>query len=610
MKVAFLPLNAGPETEWALARQFASLAAEILEKQTDSEVNPVRYMGQVQEGGVPRYAMVNPAEELNPKDVIEAFFKQSDVDVVIDGLLTDDGEKGEFVSRIWEGSTTKQPEEKRYPYLPGGMLGAAKQWIEEILQARGSSLPADIQEPTALFGTENEEALRKFFIGFDSAQYVERAQGMVSKHFSPEPAIEALISAMELDEEWEGPELALIQLVRVCARYRLGSLELLQKALDKVLERDDENGRAHFVYGELLLAGGNPSGATDHFEKAHRMEPEESSILINLGRAQIAAQMPINAERSFKKAAELEGEDQIALDHLAETLRMTNRAHEIPDLYKEAMGRFPQSGALRAKLAASLWEQEKREEASAVLEKALEELDDPMPAKRAYAPILSSSGDHDRAMDYYEDCIDAYPTDVGLLIEYAQTLQAAGREFEAPKVLRDALASNPDLNTKAQIDAWLVEIEQPKRIETIKSASEKLESGDNAGALEDLKTLKSWVQDYWKLWALLATAHNRLEQYEEAEQASRKLLEMFPAYEPGYADLNGSLAGQGKNEEAYNLMKIAITNMPQSLLIAVNYALAAYRAGDKDEARRLATQIREATQGNQDVEAALAEIDG
>lgn len=610
MKVAFLPLNAGPETEAALARQLSALAADLLKIHTEDQVNPVTYMGQIMEGGVPRYAMVPLAEELNAKEVVEEFFKQSDTDLVIDGLLIDDGSKGELTSRIWQRDQEGDPQESRYPYEEGGLIGAAHQWIKDLLDTRGAKLKEEFASVEGTFGTESEEALRKFLTGSDSVFYIERAQGMTSKHFSPEPAVEALKSAIQIDPDWEGPELALLQLVRVCTRYRLGSFAMLEDALKVVLEREQESGRAHFVMGELLLAGGDASGATDHFEKAHRAEPEESSILIHLGRAQIAAQMPINAERSFKRASELEGEDQVALDHLAETLRMTNRAHEIPDLYRAASERFPQSGNLRAKLALSLWEQEKREEAATVLENALSELDDPIPVKRAYAPILAKGGNNDRAMDLYEDCIDANPTDVGLLIEYAQTLQAADRQFEVPKVLRDALACNPDLNTKAQIDAWLIEIEQPKRIETINSASQKLEAGDFQGAVEDLKTLKSWMGDYWKFWAMLALANNRLNQYEDAEQAARKVLEMFPAYELGYAELNGALAGQRKFEEAYNLMKIAITNMPQSLVVAINYALAANRAGDRDEAVKIAAQIREATQGNQDVEAALAEIGG
>ncbi|MFX7914615.1 hypothetical protein ABTK35_20290, partial [Acinetobacter baumannii] len=83
--------------------------------------------------------------------------------------------------------------------------------------------------------------------------------------------------------------------------------------------------------------------------------------------------------------------------------------------------------------------------------------------KRYYAPVLAGEDDTDRAMDFYEDYLDENPNDVGAMVEYAQTLQKAKREFEIPPVLKNILASNPDMDTKAQTQAWLIELEQPKR---------------------------------------------------------------------------------------------------------------------------------------------------
>jgi Flp pilus assembly protein TadD len=198
-------------------------------------------------------------------------------------------------------------------------------------------------------------------------------------------------------------------------------------------------------------------------------------------------------------------------------------------------------------------------------------------------------------MDLYEDVLDVAPTEVPVLLEYAQTLKQANREFEVPKVLRDVLATNPDPNTKAQTQAWLIEIEQPKRVEAVEAAGKKVEAGDALGAINELKPLRTWLADYWKMWAVLASAYNRAEQFEEAEKAAVQLLNLFPGCEPGYGELATALSGQGREQEAYNMLRNALAAMGNSVPIALNLGFAAKRIGNTDEARNLAKQIREAT---------------
>jgi Flp pilus assembly protein TadD len=121
--------------------------------------------------------------------------------------------------------------------------------------------------------------------------------------------------------------------------------------------------------------------------------------------------------------------------------------------------------------------------------------------------------------------------------------------------------------------------------------------------------MRNWLADYWKLWALLGSAYNRTDQFVEAEEASRRLLELYPGCEPAFGELVTALHGQGKNDEAYQLMQYAATHNPSSLPIHINLALAAKRSGHLDEARELAKQIREAVGPNEDLEPVLSEIE-
>ncbi|HXH62084.1 MAG TPA: tetratricopeptide repeat protein [Fimbriimonadaceae bacterium] len=609
MKIAVLPFNAGPNTEPSFARQSSGFVGEVVRQFSGHEVSPVSYMGRADENGMPRFAHINPSETLNDPQMIVDFFEQSDTDKVVDGLLTESGAGSGSIKVRWTDRDSDGQVEKEYSYLPGGMLKALRSLVEDFATNVGVEVPAELATDQGLFGTEDAAAFRNFLIGYDATQYVDRAQGMVLSTFDPQPAMEALLGAAQADRDWEAPYLTLIELARLCTVYRLGNVPKIEKNLLSLAELEPKDARAWFTLGNLYSASGSHDKAAEVFEKAHAVQPEEPAILTRLGQEQFALGMPVNAERTFRKAVDLEGDDKPSMDYLANVLAQTGRAHEVPDLWRSLVAESPQNSQARAKLAVSLLRAGKKDDAKQTFEKAITELKDPAIAKRYYAPVLAEEEDYDRAMDLYEDVLDVAPTDVAVMTEYAQTLSAAGREFEVPKVLRDILNANPDQNTRAMTNAWLLEIEQPKRVEVVKTASEKAEAGDPKSALDELNPLRTWLADYWKLWAVLASVHNSVDEYDKAEEASRKALEIYPACEPVYGELCTSLAGQGREEEAYNLMKVALSNMPNSLMIAINYALAAKRAGDTEEARKMAGQIREFTKDAENLRHILAEIE-
>ena len=609
MKIAVLPFNAGPKTEPAIARQTAGFVGEVARQVTGTDINSVSYMGRAEDGGMPRFAHINPSEGLNDPEMITEFFNQSDVDKVVDGLLTETEGGGGSLTVRWHERGNLAAKEKQYSFLPGGLLKALRSLVDDFVTDAGAKLPEDMGSDQGLFGTEDSQAFRNFLLGYDAAQYVERAQGMVLQTFDPAPAMESLIMAVEADNDWEGPYLALLELGRLCTNYRLGNAQHIEKSLRRLTELQPNDARAWFTLGNLFSAAGQHDKAAEAFEKAHAADPAEPAVLTRLGLSQLSLGMPVNAERNFRKAIELEGDDKPTMDQLANVLVSTGRGHEVPALWKDLIEKSPQNGHAYAKLALTYIGLGNKDEARRAFEKGIEMLEDPLIVKRYFAPFLAQSEKLDEAMDLYEDVLDAAPTDVPVLSEYAQTLAAAGREFEVPKVLRDILAANPDPNTRAMTAAWLLELEQPQRVKAVESATKRAEQGDFQGALAELRPLKTWLADYWKLWAVTASVQNHLNSFAEAELAARRVLEMYPACEPVYGELCTALAGQGREGEAYDLMKVALGNMPSSLLIAINYALAAKRAGDTEEALKMARQIREVTKDAENLRHILREIE-
>lgn len=609
MNIAVLPFNAAQGSRPGLARQATAFAGEIAKQFAEAEIHGVNYMARYDEGGLPRFAMVNPSEELNDPEMLDQFYAQTEADQIVDGLLREADGGGTFSVRVFNRGSHEPQIQRDFTYKPGGLLSALRDMIVLLGQEVGDG-KADLGTDEELFGTSDEGAFINFLMGYDAMQYADRAQGMVASEFSPQPALDAFLAAIEADKDWDAPYLALIQFCRLCAQYRLGeSAEGVEAAIKKMNELRPDDPRGLVALGDHYGHRGDLLKAADAFEKALKLNPEQPEILSRLAMTQLHQGMPVNAERNLRKAVELEGEDKPSLLLLENVLAQTGRAHEIPVLWKEVLDKEPQNALAHGKYAAGLLQAGKKDEAIRAFDLALESLEDNLLIKRFYAPVLAQLEDFDRAMDFYEDCIDHQPTDIPLLLEYAQTLQAAKREFEVPDVLRNVLSASPDTNTRAQVQAWLIEVEQPKRIEAVKSATEKAEAGDFEGALAELKPLRQWLADYWRMWALLANAHNQLGEFLPAEEAARNLLELFPAFEPGYGELRQALAGQGKVEEAYNLMAVAIGNMPNSLPVALNYAMAAKEVGNADEARNLARQIREAVGNQPELEKVLAQIE-
>lgn len=608
MKIAVLPLNVGEGLSPGLGRQISNFLAETLQG-AGAETNAVALLAQV--AGQPgRLAFVNAGDTLFELSQISNFVEQTKADMVVDGQLHQD-QNGAFSisARFHHAAKLSEFQTEEETFAREHIFSLLHWMLKRIAFHAGGTLPPQLAGDEMEFGTSNAEGFIKFLEGFDALNYVQKSKGQVAGDFNPSLAMTTLIESIALDPDFDGPYQTLIELCRLAAQYRIGTYHQSEAALKKVTELIPDDFRAWYALAEISMAINEPAAAIENYEKAIELEQTEPALYTRLGIAQLKTGMPANAERNFLKALELEGPEKPSTDYLASVLTQTGRGHEVPALWKNLVDSNPTEPFARAKYALSLYQAGREVEGERAFEEALTTLDDPAPIKRYYAPVLVNKGELDRAMDFYEDCLDLTPTDVQLLLEYAQTLQKADRDFEIPKVLRDLLASNPDPNTKAQAMAWLIELEEPKRIESMVSANAKMEQNDFEGALNDLKPLKNWLGDYWKMWAMLGAAHNKLGQFEEAEEASRRLVAIYPGCEPAYGELLKSLSAQNKHEDAYNIMRWAAMNLPSSLPVHLNLGLAAKRSGRMDEARALAKQLRNAVGQSDQFDRVLAEIE-
>ena len=608
LKVAVLPLNAGEGTKPQIGRQISAFVADQLRSNTEADIQSVSFLTQVEQDGVSRTAFVNISDGLIDAGQLKDLFDQSGVDVSMDGAIKEVGSGYELTVRFTHKDKIEEGEVTVHKFEPSGTFDILTKLVKKLADVAEIGLPEILAGESLEYGTDNPEVFLKFLEGYDALNYIQQANGLVAKEFNPEGAMTTLMEAIEADPDFEGSYQVLVGLCRACTAYQIGNYELVEQTLDKATKLVPDDFGAYFALAELYQAGNQTAKAIDYYEKAAQINPEDPAILNRLGNAQATMNMFVNAERNFKKAIELEGPEKPSMDFLAGVLAATGRGHEIPGLWKEIIDKDGQNANAHAKYAISLIQNGKAEEGQRAFETGLEVLEDNVVIKRYYAPFLAQNDDLDRAMDFYEDCIDMAPTDVPLLVEYAQTLQAADRAFEVPQVLQTILKANPDPNTRANTQAWLIELEQPKRVESVQLAQDKLTSGDPEGAIRDLKPLKNWLADYWKMWAVLSSALNKVGQHEEAEQAAQQLLQLYPGCEPAYGELREALNGQGKNEEAWQFMQYAFSNNQQSFGIFINLGIAAKRAGHAAEAEQITEQIKAVVAQNPDMQEELKDI--
>jgi len=606
MKLAVLPFSAAQDTPPALGRQLAGFLGETIRIATGIDLQGVSFLTQVEQDGEQRAAYVNLQDAMMEPDQMQDLFDQAEADLAIDGLLKIEDDNFDLQIRYHRAGGNFEAREHKF--TKAELFTTLKKLAHEIAEVGLLTLPADF-DTTLEFGTEDPQVFLDFLEGYDSITYIQQANGAVAREFSPEPAFAKLLSCVQRDVDFMGPYQSAVQLARLCAQHRIGTFEMVEDTLKNLAETYPDEFPAIYAQAELAQSVGNLVDASNLFERAVTLAPEEPSAFLSLGVVQGQLGMPVNAERNMKKALELDPDMVAAIANLSGVLAQQGRPHEVPALWKALVERHPSDAQALVNYAMSFIQAGNETDAERAFDEALEKPDDNTLLQPAYATPLVHKVKLDRAMDFYEDFLEVAPNQIDALLEYAQVLQQAERDFEIPNVLKTVLGSNPDPNTRAQALAWLIEIEQPKRVESVQNAQQKMEAGDFDGAVRELRPMKNWLGDYWKMWALLGAGLNRLGESEEAEEASRVLLGLFPACEPAYGELMTALTAQGKNDEAYNMMRYAAANMPQSLGVHVNLGLAAKRSGKTDEARGLAKQIREVVGPNEELEPLLAEME-
>lgn len=607
-KITFLPFAVSESVPAGVGRQLGNLLGSGFANVEGVEYEGSLLMTQGQDGSV---MPAPPSRELLGEDVVRRVLEQHDADAVVDGFCSRDGDQLSVTVRLTRDGQTPSLWQKdaRVAELRPTLVEAHR-WICEQMGIEGCA-PLAIEDC-------NPEAFLKYLEGYDALVLAGHAPQGQAPRIDYLRGLDALLEAIVLDPSFHAAYIAAIRLANSLIHGRLAPPPELEERLKKMAAGNPQDPSVHRTLADLYRLTGRIQDAINAMDKAVALAQASEAVpreavaefLAYLGVLQRSAGMVANAELSFRRAAELEPYPKPSLDLLTDLLFETNRAHEAPGIWREMIDLAPEKPDAWIRYASVLFRLDRKDDARRALEEAVEKTSGDVLIKRYLAPLLAESGEFDRAMDYYEDFLDEYPDHSETLLEYARTLSAAGREHEVPDALRRALESNPDQHVKAHAQAWLFELENPKRVEAMKLAAEKVERDDVAGAVEDLEKLVEWMPEYWKAWAFLANLYNRVGRFSDAERAAQHTLNLYPGSEPTYLDLANALIGQERHGDADNLLTQVTRYGYATVPLLLTHAMVKKRLGEADQARSIVALIREAVgPGNAEMERVLTEIE-
>ncbi|MFN7171562.1 MAG: tetratricopeptide repeat protein [Fimbriimonadaceae bacterium] len=608
MRLAVLSFATSGDIAPAFGRQYARLISEFLRIYANADVQDLSLTGQTLQDGVPVLTFA-PLDAMVDIDNVLPVLHQSSTDLYVDGELKETDGALDLTYRVFKVSEKDPVLTETRRLTKEDLVPELKSLIDVVAKQANLTVDQAGVERSLQFTGRNGDEFMLFCEAMDAIAYLQQANGAVTKDFEVLPLLHKLLESLKANPSSDRAAALLSDLGRAAVAFGTADFREVQKIAQEAITIAPESATLQLFNAEVSVALGDAQTAMNSLEKAIAIDDQQSFFYQRLAQMQAQLGMPVNAERNLKKALELEGEDKPSLQGLSQVLSQSGRQHEFLQILRDYISEYPQNPSFRILEAQTLVSLERQAEALRAMEQSVKDLNDPLPAKRAFAPFLAQNDEVDLSLDYFEDVLDANPTDIESLFGYAQALQVAGREFEIPKVLRNVLNLTNDPNARAQANKWLLDLEQPQRVERVKDAEQKLNDGNPEGAIGDLKPLKSWLGDYWPLWVLLGTAQFQTGALEDSVESAKRAIDLFPTLEPAHNLLATALLESGNAEEAYQVARGFASRQPISPDMLLILAKAAKASGKDEEARQMASELKKIPGASEKVQQELAALE-
>lgn len=260
--------------------------------------------------------------------------------------------------------------------------------------------------------------------------------------------------------------------------------------------------------------------ALDQYGKVTELDPKDTEAWVMLGRLHKVGQNNTESEKAYKKALELDAENDDALSGLAMNAADNGDIAGAAAMLEKANAKKPNLRSL-SQLAETYEQMKDYKNASKTWQRALDMSGGNPEIKRQLANNLTMAGQYDEAVKVYEELIEDEPRDVQSVLRVSQLYLekknfAKAREFS--KKAKDLDANNMDVRYN---DVNILEAEG-KSTEAIAVLKEMLDSSARKTYLPQEKAIRA------RFLERLGVMQRDAEQYPEAIKSFEEISTLDP----------------------------------------------------------------------------------
>lgn len=222
---------------------------------------------------------------------------------------------------------------------------------------------------------------------------------------------------------------------------------------EQMLKRNPNNVEAHRLLGRIYVRMiGDPAAgrldegmlrrATEQFQKVTEKDPSDIDAWVTLGRLHRMAQNSVEAEKAFRKALELDPDNEYALHGLALLFSDLGDTKTAIQMWQRLAERNPHPRVLRA-LASSLTQARDYRGAVETLRRALQLAPRDTEIKRELAENLLLKEDYDEAARLFEELAQEQPRDSQYPLRLSQIYRQQRKLSKAREAHERAQALDP-----------------------------------------------------------------------------------------------------------------------------------------------------------------------
>ena len=460
--------------------------------------------------------------------------------------------------------------------LRGGNLDGARQTVQRMLDEKPDDPQVLAMAASVYLATQDQDKARQFFekalekkpdfyqvaltlgrldeVAGNLEQARQRYQSLIDNN-DPTVAGQAMFALARISQrqgkdeelgEWLEksstalPDELLPQVALAEYYLRQSDYANARKAINKISEKFPDHPSTLMLTSKLKMKQGDNAAAVPLLRQLEDKAPKSELVHGMLGEALYRTGRTAEARDELEKALQLNAKFVPALELLSELEISNNNGKRVTELVAQAGKQFPDTAM--AERIDGKWQMKQRQydKARTAFQKAW---DKEKSAQNAYllSQAISLSGkDMNAAESVLQDWLKAHPDDANIRQALAQLYQ-----------------NQNDWDRAAKEYETLVKL-QPENIVALNN---------------------------------LAWYYSEHKNNEKAAEYGQKAYRVAPDH-PGVLDTYGwILVQQNKNDQGLHLLEKAITGMPNSADVRYHYAVARYRAGDRDEARKMLQQL-------------------